>query len=116
MCPSILFRDGKPEIVIGAPGATQIAMGVLQVLLNAIDFGMPMTEAVSAARFAATSDLIDVSNRIPRRITGELEASGYQIARSPHTFGFAYVHGIRIADAGLDGGADPGQDGFAMRV
>ena len=116
MCPSILFRDGKPEIVIGAPGATQIAMGVLQVLLNAIDFGMTMTEAVSAARFSATSNLIDVSNRIPRRITGELEASGYEIARSPHTFGFAYVHGIRIGAAGLDGGADPGQDGFAIRV
>lgn len=116
MCPSILFRNGKPEIVIGAPGATQIAMGVLQVLLNAIEFGMTMTEAVSAARFSATSDLIDVSNRIPRVVTNKLEASGYSIARSPHTFGFAYVHGIRIGSEGLDGGADPGQDGLALRV
>lgn len=116
MCPSILFRDGRPEIVIGAPGATQIAMGVLQVLLNALEFGMTMTEAVSAARFSATSDLIDVSNRIPRAVTAELEALGYAIARSPHTFGFAYVHGIRIGANGLDGGADPGQDGMALRV
>ncbi|MFX7934481.1 gamma-glutamyltransferase, partial [Acinetobacter baumannii] len=28
--PSIVFKDGKPYLVIGAPGATQIAMGVLQ--------------------------------------------------------------------------------------
>lgn len=116
MCPSILFRNGKPEIVIGAPGATQIAMGILQVLLNAIEFGMTMTEAVSAARFSATSDVIDVSNRIPRFVTNELEERGYPIVRSPHTFGFGYVHGIRIGDAGLDGGADPGQDGYALRI
>lgn len=91
-------------------------MGVLQVLLNIIEFGMTMTEAVCEARFSATSDLIDVSNRLPRHITRDLEASGYEIARSPHTFGFGYVHGIRIGTTGLDGGADPGQDGFAMRV
>lgn len=116
MCPSILFRNGKPEIVIGAPGATQIAMGVLQVLLNSIEFGMTMTEAVSAARFSATSDLVDVSNRVPRFVTNQLETLGYEIVRSPHTFGFAYVHGIRIGASGPDGGADPGQDGFALRV
>ena len=34
-------------LVIGAPGATQIAMGVLQVSLNVLDFEMSMLEAVS---------------------------------------------------------------------
>src|SRR5258706_15938544 len=38
--PSIIFRDGKPDLVIGAPGATQIAMGVLHATLNALDFDM----------------------------------------------------------------------------
>lgn len=116
MCPSIFFRGDRPGLIIGAPGATQIAMGVLQACLNVIDFGMSMTEAVSAARFSATSDAIDLSNRIPYRTERELRALGYETIRSPLTFGFAAVHGIRIDGDRLDGGADPGHDGTAMGV
>ena len=116
VCPSIIFRDDKPCLVIGAPGATQIAMGVLQAILNVLDFGMTMTEAVSAPRFSATSDAIDVSNRVIHATTRQLEAEGYQVIRSPYTFGFAAVHGIRLLDDRLDGGADPGHDGVAFGV
>ncbi|RZN35192.1 gamma-glutamyltransferase [Bradyrhizobium sp. Leo121] len=116
VCPSIILRDGKPYLVIGAPGATQIAMGVLQAILNVLDFGMTMTEAVSAPRFSATSNAIDVSNRIIHRTTRQLEAEGYEVIRSPYTFGFAAVHGIRIDGDKLDGGADPGHDGIALAV
>jgi gamma-glutamyltranspeptidase/glutathione hydrolase len=114
--PSIVFEGDRPHIVIGAPGATQIAMGVLQVLLNAIDFDMSMVEAVSAARFSATSNMIDVSNRIPWGVQRELEREGYEVVRSPKTYGFAAVHAIRVHPDGLDGGADPGHDGIVMAV
>jgi gamma-glutamyltranspeptidase / glutathione hydrolase len=114
--PSIVFERDRPHIVLGAPGATQIAMGVLQVLLNAIDFDMTMVEAVSAARFSATSNVIDVSNRIPWGVQRELEREGYEVARSPKTYGFAAVHAIRVHPDGLDGGADPGHDGIVMAV
>ncbi|HJR01915.1 MAG TPA: gamma-glutamyltransferase, partial [Methylomirabilota bacterium] len=97
-------------------GATQIAMGVLQVLLNALDFDMTMVEAVSAPRFSATSNAIDVSNRIPRGVERELGTMGYEVVRSPNTYGFAAVHAIRIHRDGLDGGADPGHDGTVMAV
>lgn len=116
VCPSIVFRNGKPHLVIGAPGATQIAMGVVQAIVNVLDFGMTMTEAVSAPRFSATSNAIDVSNRILHRTTARLEAEGYEVIRSPHTFGFAAVHGIRIDGDKLDGGADPGHDGIALAI
>ena len=114
--PSIVFEGEAPHLVIGAPGATQIAMGVLQVLLNALDFDMTMVEAVSAPRFSATSNAIDVSNRIPRGVERELEAKGYEVVRSPNTYGFAAVHAIRIHPDGLDGGADPSHDGIVMAV
>jgi gamma-glutamyltranspeptidase/glutathione hydrolase len=114
--PSIVFEGGRPHLVIGAPGATQIAMGVLQVLLNALDFGMTMVEAVSAPRFSATSDAIDVSNRIPRRVERALGEQGYEVVRSPSTYGFAAVHAIRVHPDGLDGGADPGHDGIVLAV
>jgi gamma-glutamyltranspeptidase/glutathione hydrolase len=114
--PSIVFKDGKPHLIIGAPGATQIAMGVLHVILNALDFDMTMVEAVSAPRFSATSDTIDISNRIQGRVERELKEQGYPVVRSPYGFGFAAVHAIRIHDDGLDGGADPGHDGIALAV
>ncbi|MEC9347367.1 MAG: gamma-glutamyltransferase [Pseudomonadota bacterium] len=115
LCPTLAFRDGRLRLAIGAPGGTQIAMGVTQAILNVLDHGMTMTEAVSAPRFSATSDLIDVTNRIPRHVQRELEAQGYQVVRNPLTFDIAAVHGIRVTPNGdLDGGADPGHDGVAM--
>ena len=116
ICPSIVFENDKPVLVIGAPGATQIAMGVLQVTLNVLDFGMTMLEAVSAPRFSATSNAIDLSNRVPRSVERELVRLGYQTVRSPLSHTFAWVHGIKITPHGLEGGADPATDGMALSV
>ena len=116
LCPTIVFDDGDPRIVIGAPGGTQIAMGVLQTLLNIIDFDMPIVEAVSAPRFSATSNWIDVTNRIPEYTVEPLREQGYEVVRSPSTFEIARVHGIERRDGRLAGGADPGSDGVALGV
>ena len=116
MAPTIVFRGDDPVIVIGAPGGTFITMGILQGILNVLDFNMTMSEAVASPRFTANSNTIDVSNRIPRFITRELERRGYPIARNYHSFPFAGVHGIRIKDGQLDGGADPGRGGMALAV
>ncbi|MGB5213627.1 MAG: gamma-glutamyltransferase [Anderseniella sp.] len=116
VCPTIAFRDGKPHVVIGAPGGTQIAMGVLQGLLNVLDFGMTMEQAVSAPRFSSTSNAIDITSRIPGYVVEPLQRDGYEVIRSALTFGIAAVHGIRIVDGVMDGGADPGHDGVALAV
>ncbi len=117
LCPSIVFDGDAPRIVIGAPGGTQIAMGVLQALLNIIDHGMPIDRAVSMPRFSATSNAIDITNRIPDYTVEPLRAAGYEVIRSALTFHIGAVHGITI-DAGgkLAGGADPGHDGVALAV
>jgi len=117
VCPSIVFEDKKPKIVIGAPGGTQIAMGVLQAILNVLDHRMSMLEAVSAPRFSATSNAVDVVNRIPRMVTRAVEAMGYQVIRSHYSYTFGAVHGVLVEpDGSLKGGADPSRDGMAMAV
>src|SRR3546814_16576176 len=68
MCPSFLFKDSALSMVVGAPGATQISMGVLEVILNVLEFDMSMTEAVSVPRFSATSDIIDQTGRASCRV------------------------------------------------
>lgn len=115
--PSIVFDGDRPRLVVGAPGGTQIAMGVLQVVLNVLDFGCGMTEAVVRPRFSATSNALDVVNRIPRYVTSALEREGYEVIRSPMSYGIAWVHGIlRPADGPPEGGADPACDGMALLV
>jgi len=116
LCPTIVFENDRPRIVLGAPGGTQIAMGVLQTLLNVIDFDMSMVEAVSAPRFSATSNVIDIMNRIPDYTVEPLREAGYQVVRSPLSYGIAGVHGIEVVDGVLRGGADPGLDGVALAV
>jgi gamma-glutamyltranspeptidase/glutathione hydrolase len=121
MCPTMLFdgpdtADQAPWLVIGAPGGTFITMGVLQGILNAVDFAMSAQEAVSAPRFCTTSDTIDITNRIPRRTEAALVAMGYPVRRSALSYHFAGVHAARRTPAGWDGGADPGRDGMALSV
>lgn len=116
LCPTIVFKGDDPYVAIGAPGGTQIVMGVMQAILNVLDFGMSMSDAVAAPRFSATSNLIDVTNRVARRVTGELAGQGYEICRLPYAHGFAAVHGIRIDGGAYEGGADPGRDGVAMSL
>ena len=50
MAPTIVLKDGKPVLVTGSPGGSRIISTVLQVIVNAIDFHMPIAEAVSAPR------------------------------------------------------------------
>jgi gamma-glutamyltranspeptidase/glutathione hydrolase len=116
VCPTIVMRDGAPRLVIGAPGGTQIAMGVLQATLNVLDFEMPMDRAVSVPRFSSTSNAVDICNRIPDYAVDPLRERGYEVVRSALTFHFAAVHGIRIDEGVLSGGADPGHDGIALGV
>ena len=97
---------------MGAPGATYITMANLQVILNVCEFGMNAQEAVSAPRFAATSNTIELSNRIFRSTEERVRAAGYPVKRQPHSYTFAWVHAIRINAGKLDGGADPGADGM----
>jgi gamma-glutamyltranspeptidase/glutathione hydrolase len=116
LCPTLVFENDRPKIALGAPGGTQIAMGVLQVLLNMIDFGMPVLDAVSAPRFSATSNAIDITNRIPDYTVEPLRQAGYEVIRSPSSFGIAAVHAIERTREGLRGAADPGLDGVALGV
>jgi gamma-glutamyltranspeptidase / glutathione hydrolase len=50
MTPTIVLKDGKPVLVVGAPGGSRIITTVLEIILNVIDHGMTVQEAVDAPR------------------------------------------------------------------
>jgi len=51
MTPTIVLRDGSPVAVLGTPGGSRIITAVLLTLLNLVDYGMDLQEAVDAPRF-----------------------------------------------------------------
>ena len=85
-------------------------------MLNVLDFGMNAQEAISAPRFAATSNIIELSNRILRSTERDLRNAGYSVMRHPYSYTFAWVHAIRVLDGRWDGGADPATDGMVLQV
>jgi gamma-glutamyltranspeptidase/glutathione hydrolase len=50
MTPTIVLKDGKPVLVVGTPGGSRIITTVLEILVNVIDHGMSLQEAIDAPR------------------------------------------------------------------
>lgn len=115
-CPTIVFDDTGPIMAIGAPGASWITPAIVQTISNVVDFGMNVQDAVMAPRAVATSNTIDISNRVPRATELGLHDHGYAVRRSPLSYAFAGVHTIMRLNGVLSGAADPQRDGYATGV
>ena len=72
MTPTIVTRDGKPLMVLGTPGGSRIITVVLLTILNVIDYGMNIQQAVDAPRFHQQW-LPDYTNLEPGAITPGVE-------------------------------------------
>lgn len=114
--PTIVFKDDKPLIVVGAPGGSYIAPAVAQCIMNVIDFGMPILEAVAAPRIVGVSNKIDICNRIRRSVQKELADEGYEVVRTSQTYAFAALHAITVENGQSKGAADPQRDGLSLSV
>ena len=84
MSPTIVLRDGKPFLAVGSPGGATIITTVLQILINRIDFGMSLPDAIAAPRAsqrnAATTQAEPAFLAAPVR--PGLEALGHKFAIS----------------------------------
>jgi gamma-glutamyltranspeptidase / glutathione hydrolase len=105
MTPTIVLQDGKPVLVTGAPGGSRIITTVLQVILNALEFGKPIGEAVTAPRIHHQwrPDEVLVEKTLPPDIVRGLAARGHKV-RVGSTAGSA--HSIMATPEGLVGAAD----------
>jgi len=118
MTPTVIARDKRPVLIIGAPGATRIITSTVQVILNALDFGMSMSDAVLAPRFDCQGDLITCQARIPEYVCAEVRKK-HPIERLPYSHGgLALVHAIWVdpKTGRLSGGADTGSGGMALEI
>ncbi len=102
MTPTIVLKDGKPYLVVGAPGGSRIINGVLEVILNVIDFGMTVQEAVDQPRFHHQwePDVLFVEKGFSPDTLSILESMGHKIRSIPTV---ASVEAILMEDGWLEG-------------
>lgn len=110
MVPTIVLTNGKPFLVLGAPGGTRIPSAVLQVMLNVIDFHMPIQDAVDFPRIHAqgTNTLIDLAE-LQRRAPDTAGLLTNSMGYLPNPEGppvIARVEAILIRDGTLQGAHD----------
>ncbi len=106
MTPTIVLKDGKPFLITGSPGGGRIITAVLQVITNVIDRGMPIGEAVAAARLHHQwlPDEVSVERGYPPELIAALEARGHRVVEGQT---WASVNSILVTPDGLVGAADP---------
>ena len=109
MTPTILTRDGKVFMVLGAPGGSRIISGVLQVILNVVDFHMNVQDAVDWPRFHHQwmPDHLYLEKGISPDTTAILREMGHKIAPYDNTNPVvARVEAIVNSNGWLQGAAD----------
>lgn len=118
MSPTIVYKGNQPVLVVGAPGGNFIITGVLQVILNALDFGMTAQEAVTAPRFDCEGGAIRVGARFPDYVCEAVRAR-HPVEKSAISYGDVGLVQLVIRDPAtgrLTGGSDPGAGGMALQV
>jgi gamma-glutamyltranspeptidase/glutathione hydrolase len=112
MTPTILTRDGKPFLVLGAPGGPRIITAVLQVILNVVDFGMNIQDAIDAPRIHHQwqPDQLYLERGISPDTVALLRAMGHEVDYSPGVV-VAQVEAILNEGGWLQGGTDGRQPG-----
>ncbi|HEV8439238.1 MAG TPA: gamma-glutamyltransferase [Methylomirabilota bacterium] len=120
MSPTQASRDGAFAISIGTPGSYGILQTQPQMLLNVLEFGMNIQEAIEAPRLRVYRDrLVDAEARISEETREALARRGHQVNVIDD---WSWVVGggqgiVRDPESGaLMAGADPRRDGYALAI
>jgi gamma-glutamyltranspeptidase/glutathione hydrolase len=107
--PTIVVQAGAPVLVAGAAGGSTIIMGPTLAVIDTVDYGMTLPQAVDAERFddQGTSKLSIEDGRIAPDVLTQLQAEGYTLTRNGE---YGVVPRMQLA------GLAPGPAGLATAV
>ncbi|HEV3378464.1 MAG TPA: gamma-glutamyltransferase [Thermoleophilaceae bacterium] len=119
MAPTVVLRDGRPEIALGSAGSNRIRSAILQTILEVVDHGLPAQEAVSSPRIHVEGVEVDAEPGVDEEALIRLEQSGWRVRRWAELnlfFGGVQAVARSPATGELSGGGDPRRGGAATVV
>jgi len=103
MSPMMALRDGKLVYALGLPGGKRIFPSAMQALINLIDHGMSLQEAVEAPRVWTEGNALEVEPAIPEAAREKLRAMGHDVVEMATVGGG--MNAIQFCDDGTLSGA-----------
>jgi gamma-glutamyltranspeptidase/glutathione hydrolase len=119
MAPTVVLRNGIPEVALGSAGANRIRSAILQTLLGVVDHGLAAREAVERPRVHFEAGLLEAEPGVDPDALDALEREGWQVSRwRERNLYFGGVQAVaRDPESGaLSGGGDPRRGGTAVLV
>lgn len=103
MSPMMALRDGKLRYALGLPGGKRIFPSAMQALVNLIDHGMSLQEAVEAPRVWTEGNALEVEQAVPEAVRAKLAVLGHKV--QPVATVAGGMNGIAFHDDGSMTGA-----------
>jgi len=119
MAPTVVLRDGRPEIALGSAGSNRIRSAILQTILAVVDDGAGAEEAVRRPRLHVEADIVEAEPGIDPEALDALEERGWDVRRwTEQNLFFGGVQAVaRDPETGaVSGGGDPRRGGVATVV
>ncbi|MFL5869267.1 MAG: gamma-glutamyltransferase family protein [Thermoleophilaceae bacterium] len=117
MSPTVVLRDGAPELALGSAGSNRIRSAILQTILAVVDDGETAEEAVRRPRLHVEDQVVEAEPGVDPDALDRLEANGWTVRRwSEQNLFFGGVQAVARSGDELTGGGDPRRGGVAARV
>ncbi|MFQ5894231.1 MAG: gamma-glutamyltransferase, partial [Nitrospinota bacterium] len=114
MSPTLVYEGERLRLVVGSPGSYRIVPALAQVLVNFLDHGMSLAEAVEAPRFHFQGEKLELEERIPEGVRRELAGRGFDLrvgGAFDHYFGGFHAVELDAESGALRAAADPRRTG-----
>jgi gamma-glutamyltranspeptidase/glutathione hydrolase len=112
--PALAMKNGRCDMSFGVMGAHYQPMGHVQIMLNMLDYGMDVQQAIDCPRFFWEGETVEVETGTPAATIDGLRARGHDVVITDQPWGGAQTIKIDWERGVLIGGSEPRKDGCAL--
>jgi gamma-glutamyltranspeptidase/glutathione hydrolase len=120
MAPSILLRAGRPRLVLGSAGSERLRAAIVQTVVNVVDHGLGVAEAIDRPRVHLDGDDLHVEGGTDPAEADRLASLGYRLTRWPGEGRSLYFGGVSAVglrgDSNLEASGDVRRGGHGVVV
>jgi len=118
MAPSVVLHRGQPRLIVGSAGSVRLRAAILQTVVNVVDHGLEVGEAIEAPRVHLEERHLHCEGGSDPAELDRLEARGYDVVRwRRRNLYFGGVAAVEVAaDGTLAAAGDPRRGGHGIVV